>query len=46
MNERCDGCGRQTPVLAIIFTGREYLCAECMERKSPMIIQLSARVAA
>jgi hypothetical protein len=29
MHERCDRCGRSFDVLAIIYTGSEYLCREC-----------------
>jgi hypothetical protein len=29
MHERCDCCGRQFDVLAIVFTEGKYLCKEC-----------------
>jgi hypothetical protein len=29
MHERCDHCGKQFEVLAIFFTGTEYLCPAC-----------------
>jgi hypothetical protein len=35
MNERCDCCGEETPLLAIVFTGRQYLCPNCLNLKSP-----------
>ena len=35
MNEHCDGCGRQTPVLEIVFTGRRFLCENCVHLKDP-----------
>lgn len=44
MHERCDGCGKQVPVLAVVFNGRLFLCPECAEHKSPTIMGLHARM--
>jgi hypothetical protein len=33
MNEHCDGCGKQTPVLETFFTGSRFLCLECLAEK-------------
>ena len=35
MNETCDWCRKKASVLEIVFTGRQYLCLECAEKKSP-----------
>lgn len=35
MNERCDGCGKQVPVMVIAFTGRQFLCPDCLQHKAP-----------
>ena len=34
MNETCDCCRKKASVLEIVFTGRQYLCHECAEKKS------------
>jgi hypothetical protein len=35
MHEKCDGCGAEFPVLGIVFTGRQYLCPDCVAQKAP-----------
>ena len=30
MREKCDCCGSELPVLAIYFTGHQYLCPTCL----------------
>ena len=42
MNETCDSCRKKASVLEIVFTGRQYLCLECAQKKSPTAMGLSA----
>jgi hypothetical protein len=43
MNEHCDGCGRQTPVLAIFFNGTQFLCPDCAAQRSTKTMGVSLR---
>lgn len=33
MHEKCDSCGKEFEILAVIFTGRQCLCASCYEAR-------------
>jgi hypothetical protein len=45
MNETCDCCRKKASVLEIVFTGRQYLCFECIDKKSPTAMGLGVSLA-
>jgi hypothetical protein len=43
MNEHCDGCGKQFPVLETFFNGRQFLCLTCAAQKSATTMGIGLR---